>query len=952
MLLSQDILSLDPRKVDQAVLEFFRASMQGKEIEATHQALMHRIASYIHLANEKKSAKAQHRTELSQAIQTSPTAEDLARKLEEHIFTPAFTAHPTNPKSIETDELLADIYNLFMLIRNEMAAGERSKDDQAEKNQTIRAKLVSLSENRGLYQVPQLSEDAQKDREYLLKIAYDDLADLCVAMSDSKLQPESKLEVSQEVERNLGVFKVAFGEFNKFKRRVVSEYCETHQITDPAEIERITKVLTPAVARQFQEIHFWSGSDADGNDKITHQTMLDAILKHQEFLDELYLAEIEKIKNLYVGHDFVLRELFEIKQIIEGVEAQEAAGKVEQEKDSKKIVERIDALIAAAEASDTKLTVKQRAALDDLRDSFECFGFVGPKMDVRQSSFRNVTSMQQILDFLRSKQVEGSDQFVGNYSDEGFKRKEFCSYLKDPQISDIILRNLDALAPVAQAEIRRMIVAKQYPDSFHRYIISDNKGIESWEEVRALEAIAYKAVNPQATERDSRPLQIYPLCETREDIDNLPAMIERLLEDPQAVATLHGRLDLFIGYSDAEKRAGIGALALLQQRVNQAKIIIDRYNAAHPDSPLRVEIFHAHGNDLIRGGDKPSKLTTEQGQGAMDFLFKQRLKTNLEAVAGSVDDADLQLEEWNNLPPQQTVLVSGIVNRSTAAFEEFVSHGEGVEKGQKHGDRLAAFLLDVSMSDALAETNQSSRKKAKGAGEVAALNLDSERAIGLATRFSACGIHANVYYGMAKRLPDGGKDCPQLFENLTVVRDMVYKTFYALAITDFSRAEKIATINGKAMDPEMVIELRESAFDALENLVQFLPLDDFRSSQLMDQITGYRDQAGFPVSEATKRIMSQLPEFPVVRKLLASAQDNEQNYQKVIHAKLDEYRGVGADRRKELDSDLAILFREEMRIPHEINSLTSETPITQEVAAVRASASGLSLPLQAQSSFA
>lgn len=649
MPLSQDILSLEPREVDQAVLEFFRASVGAKEIETTHEALMHRVAHYIYLANEKKTAKVakeiEQRTNLSRLIRSSTTAGDLAVQLEQHVFTPAFTAHPTNPKSAETDEVLTDIYNIFMLIRNEMAAGKRDDAKQAEKNQIIREKLVSL----GLVEVPLLGGDVIRDRNHLLAIAHEDLEVLCQKLSEMKLQPEQKLTVEQEVKRNLEVFSVAFGEFNKFKRRVIEEYCQSHADVDRVEVARI---LTPAIARQFQEIHFWSGSDADGNDKITHQTMFDAVIEHQKFLDELYLAEIEKIKYLFIGHDIALRGLFAIKEIIEEVEAKETGGEVEEEKDSKKIVERIDALIAeATKLENGSLTPVQRQALDDLRDSFECFGFVGPKMDVRQSSFRNVVSMNQILQYLRTIPDIDVSQFHGEYQNlDAAAQKAFCEKLKEPAILEILSREetlkaitavakanagddatLKKQADIAEQEIRRMVVAKQYPDTFHRYIISDNKGIQSWNEVRALEAIAYKIANPQKQEVDKRPLQIYPLCETRTDIDNLPDMIRRLLDDSSAVATLHGRLDLFIGYHDAEKRAGIGALALLQQRVNEAIQIVNDHNSRVPEEQrLRVEIFHGRGNDLIRGGDKLSKITTDQGQGAIDFKFKQRFKMSLE----------------------------------------------------------------------------------------------------------------------------------------------------------------------------------------------------------------------------------------------------------------------------------------------------------------------------------
>jgi hypothetical protein len=926
MPLSPEILSLDPRKVDDALVDFFQESLGAASFDLTTQALMHRIANYVYIANKNKALKKEGETELSLLIQAAKSPQELAENLQKHAFTPALTAHPTNPKAVEVDDLLVDIYNVIMMVRNEMAAGERDLETQTQKNSTIRAKLLEINGRRNISELPHQLTDVAQEKKLLIQAANNFLKELCVDLSKSKLQPDEKLTVPQEVARNLDVFAVMFKQFNKFKHRVIDEYCKVHAIP-ASRREEIAASLTRGIARQFQEVHFWSASDADGNDKVTHQTMLAAIHDHQKFLDELYLQQIESIKTIFVGHELVLEELSAIQKVIKRVEEAEAAGAVEQQKDSAAIVVKIDALISQATGGDTALDEAQKRALQDLKDSFDCFGFVGPKLDVRQSSFRNATSMQQILEFLREKTPENVAAFPLNYGEEGFDKKAFTQLLVRQDVAQFIAENIENLGDVAKAELKRMEVAKQHPDIVHRYIISDNKGVESWNEVRALEAIAYRAANPQEQKPDSEPLQVYPLCETKSDIDNLPKMIAQLLKDPESVKTLHGRLDLFIGYSDAEKRAGIGALALLQKRVDETMQIIEIYNEQNPEAKLRVEIFHGRGNDIIRGGDKLSKLTTDQGQGAIDLEFQQALKSRLETVVGHEDDAELQIKQWRNLDATQATLASQIIEQSTMAFEEFVSHGKA---GQiRHGDNLSQFLQDASMSEALAATNQSSRKKAKGAGEKAALNLDSERAIGLATRFSACGIHANTYHGMSQDFPQG--NLPELFEKLTVFQDMVYKTFYALAITDFSRAEIIAEINQKELNPEMLAELRDSAFSALKNCVKFLPLDQARAGELLGQIDELKQRPqDFSISEVTQRIMSQLPEFPVIKELLSSAQDNKEHYQDLIHQKLNQYKDADLQMRAKLDSDFAVLFREEMRIPNEINSLTTKTQSRSE----------------------
>ena len=300
-------------------------------------------------------------------------------------------------------------------------------------------------------------------------------------------------------------------------------------------------------------------------------------------------------------------------------------------------------------------------------------------------------------------------------------------------------------------------------------------------------------------------------------------------------------------------------------------------------------------------------------------------------AAGNPDDFEKQIEQLRALKPQLRDKLVAIMEASVASFEHFVTHGK-----DGNGDKLAGFLTSVSMDDALFLTNRSSRAKAKGTGQTE-LNLDSERAIGLATRFSACGLQANVWQGMATPMADD-PSLSELFMRTTVMQDVIYKTVFAIATADFShgdhlsRAEKAAQIKGVEIDRKMLDKIHASAFDALANVVKFLPLEDEMKDAMLDSIAAAKkDPSKVPANKFAKDIMSQLAsEFPVVQELLANVEEHNSHYAVVIHGLLDEYKSADGERRKQLDSDLAVLYREEMRVPEVIAGLTTKTQATRQ----------------------
>jgi hypothetical protein len=942
MKLSSEVLSKDLSKVIESISDFFDSKVVVTESPDQHiktsKTLILMVSRYVHLANVEKENRANLDTNLHDVMRgalstgksgdldfVKANAENFAANMSEHVFNPAYTAHPTNPKSLELDDLIINIYDMIMLLRNDMAA----KKDLRK----FKANLSAICVNAGIAHPVECL-----NKESLKKFAEDRLGKLMQKSSEIDLQPEVKLTVEEEVGRNLQTFEAVFKEFNKTKKRILEDYYEIHGLTTDEQKAAAREIILPSIEKQFQAIHFWSASDADGNRNITDETMLRAVHQHQKHLEDLYLEEIAGVKGLFEGNKPVESSLDEMSAIIQTLEDSEESGKVEEEKDNQKFVEKIRDIILAVEVG---LNTSQKEALEDLSDSFQCFKFIGPKMDVRQSSERNVAAMNQILEFanLPDSGLSQFKIFKGKYEDLSIDEKSsFCEVLKAAEVVKFLSTqvNLEKITSavgsnIAEQEVSRMIAAKAHPDIFQRCIISDNRGIQSYKELKALEAIGFYANTGGM--KDENPLAIYPLCENSEDINNLPKMIDDILKNSEFVESLHGKLDLFIGYSDAEKRGGIFALVLLEEKVVEALGKLDKYNEEHPRSKLKVNIFHGQGNDVIRGGEKFYKSTTDQGQGVVAQRFKQVFKQRLYAVAGSEDDFDRQVKQWEGLSPELRETAAKVTNFSVASFEEFILHKAPGEAKDKGGDRLAKFLQDISVEGALGKTNQSSRAKSKGGVVTSILNLDTVRAIGSATRFSACGVHVNVWKGLSFDLTDeklGGEericeDMAKLIEGSTVMQDVVLKALYSLAITnlglDESRMAKAAKINKTPLDVSMVEELNQVAHKSLENIVKFLPIDAETRANLLSKITEFKQ----PIGELTKNVMKQLKgQFPSMGELLEDVTFNE-IYQKGVNDILDQRVAATPDKQDGLNKQLAVLYRAEMQMPQTILDLNTKT---------------------------
>ena len=147
----------------------------------------------------------------------------------------------------------------------------------------------------------------------------------------------------------------------------------------------------------------------------------------------------------------------------------------------------------------------------------------------------------------------------------------------------------------------------------HRYIISFTKSAQHVADVYELAQLAF------AHAADVPELDVIPLFEQLEDLENCVEVLDRMLDLPAVQARLektNRRMEVMLGYSDSSKDAGpttaMLALHSAQERIATwaAKNNID------------LVLMHGRGGAVGRGGGPANKAVLAQPKGSVNCFFK------------------------------------------------------------------------------------------------------------------------------------------------------------------------------------------------------------------------------------------------------------------------------------------------------------------------------------------
>ncbi|RSX52198.1 phosphoenolpyruvate carboxylase [Bifidobacterium goeldii] len=146
-----------------------------------------------------------------------------------------------------------------------------------------------------------------------------------------------------------------------------------------------------------------------------------------------------------------------------------------------------------------------------------------------------------------------------------------------------------------------------------RYIISFTKSAQNVRDVYELNRLAF------AHPEDVPTIDVIPLFEQLEDLENCVDVLEEIVKIPEVQARLKatgGKMEVMLGYSDSSKDAGPTTATLA---LHSAESRIVEWAAKHD---IDLTLFHGRGGAVGRGGGPANRAVLAQPKGSVNCRFK------------------------------------------------------------------------------------------------------------------------------------------------------------------------------------------------------------------------------------------------------------------------------------------------------------------------------------------
>ena len=239
----------------------------------------------------------------------------------------------------------------------------------------------------------------------------------------------------------------------------------------------------------------------------------------------------------------------------------------------------------ALESADARQTV--RHLLDPLQIAVRTHGFFGYRIDIRDESSVHTRALMDVCQAL-----DMGDLDVDRLQNELLGRRPLVG--EDLPLEDETRKTLRVFQAV------RTIQNALGERAASTYIVSMTHGPEDL--LRVLLLAREAGLIHLAADPPRASLDVVPLFETLNDLENAPAIMQALFESPAYRRQLRARKmhqEIMIGYSDSTKDAGILPASWALYRA-QEKLAETCRNA-----DVSVTFFHGRGGTVGRGGGSP-----------------------------------------------------------------------------------------------------------------------------------------------------------------------------------------------------------------------------------------------------------------------------------------------------------------------------------------------------------
>ena len=553
-------------------------------------------------------------------------------------------------------------------------------------------------------------------------------------------------------------------------------------------------------APAFIRLGSWIAGDRDGNPNVTASITRQAVAQAADrvlselesrsrnvglslTLDERYTPPNEKLSTLWNRYKQLSEELTTTaaehspgephRQVMLAI-----AGRVEatRQRDADLAYSVPQELIDDLKVVQTSLSEggAQRAAYGDLQEliwQVETFGFHLAELEVRQHSAVH----SQTLEWLEDPQgYEASGKKMAVPGEE-------------------VLETFRAIASVQQ---------RYGMDAARRYIVSFTQSAQNLADVYTL---AEKALGGP---ENVPVLDVIPLFETYDDLQNAPRILDEILQNPHLQARLEQtgrRMEVMLGYSDSSKDVGpvAATLALYEAQEKIAAWAID--------NDITLTQFHGRGGALGRGGGPANRAIMAQPPHSVDLRFK--VTEQGEVISARYGNPEIALRHIEQVAAATLMASAPSAEKRNAEaarrFADLAQTMDEVSRERFHGlvgaDGFAPWFAQVTPQDEVGLLAIGSRPAKRG---LSVESLEDLRAIPWNFAWGQARINLTGWYGLGTALEsiDDVELLRSAYAEWPLFRALIDNIEMSLAKTDRRIAERYLALGDREDLSALVLE--------------------------------------------------------------------------------------------------------------------------------------------------
>lgn len=534
-------------------------------------------------------------------------------------------------------------------------------------------------------------------------------------------------------------------------------------------------------------IGFWPGGDRDGNPFVNAEITKNVAERLSNTLMKCYYRDIRKIKRrlTFQGVTPLLQDIE--KRIYNAAYGDKSQSYSSDEQLRQDLIQIKKVLINSHDGLFAEL-------IDDFLIKLKVFGFYFARMDIRQHEKKHHLAWRQIL---KNNSID-SDVEVDEYHKRMFDKSISIEGASEKESQEFI----DSLK--AAKEIQE----KNGEQACCRYIISNSANATDVLEVLAM---AHKVFDKY----DKVPLDIIPLFESVDDLENAPFIMKALFENPfykQHLNSRNKKQTIMLGFSDGTKDGGyLKANWGIFKAKESLTAICTQYD-------IEASFFDGRGGPPGRGGGNTFDFYASQGP----TISSKEIQLTIQGQTISSNYGKLVSCNYN-LEQLFSALAGNILfqnedeqlsDSDRELLDQLADYGYGAYLKIKQHKSFVPYLERATPLKWFGETNIGSRPSKRNAG--GGLVFEDLRAIPFVGSWAQMKQNVPGYFGIGSAIDEvikQGKESQliELIHKSDYFRCLLSNSMQSLAKCNFDATSWLANMEEfKEFYSILIVEYQKS----------------------------------------------------------------------------------------------------------------------------------------------